>query len=369
MADALGTLCNRKDKYIRRYAGWIIEYGRQFGVDPFLLGALVYRQSRCKPGQDSRGQRVGLTRINLPAHRPMIRGGKYIYWVLADDKWNRDELDVSRFEFNLRSLRRSEVNIYYAAAILSIYGEQCQHLDAAVRSVAHRHHVSHFHWGDRVLGSLFEDLVLEDRRRLLRLYSDETPPPIASYRGIPLHSPLDGVPRKISSRYNDRRDHGRRHRGVDFHSTHGEVVRAAADGFVLFAGVDHPNRGASNIKPSRSGHVRRSRMGRGGIFVIIHHDKGFSTGYFHLARFTVQTGAWVKGGQIIGYVGRTGIKESPSHLHFEMRRYRRCFNPERYLRPYLVPREVKVKRRRRRSVTKRRVRSRGKRVAQAPPAS
>ena len=78
-------------------------------------------------------------------------------------------------------------------------------------------------------------------------------------------------------------------------------------------------------------------MGRGGLFVIIRHGKGFDSGYFHLARFTVTHRQQVKGGQLIGYVGRTGIKESPAHLHFELRYQKRRFNPFHHLRPYLLP--------------------------------
>jgi hypothetical protein len=192
-------------------------------------------------------------------------------------------------------------------------------------------------WGDRVLGARFEDRVLRARRLLLDDYSGAEPKARASYRGMPLFSPLDGVPLKVSSGFYDIRGRRRRHRGVDFVSEHGEPVRAVADGLVFFAGVDVPRRGARVVSPARSGHVRRSRMGRGGLFVLIQHDKGFASGYFHLARYTVSARQQVKGGQLIGYVGRTGIKESPAHLHFELRYQKRRFNPFHHLRPYLLP--------------------------------
>jgi Peptidase family M23 len=340
LGGALRRLCGRglKQATAQRYAGWMIEQGKHFGVDPFLIGAVIFHQSRCRLGKPrKRGHGEGLARIHAATHRRQLHEGRYRYWTLEQGAWKPRELDVSRFALTARGLRKGEASIYFTAALLSIYKQQCANLDAAVRSEPHRHPVSHFLWGDRVLGARFEDRVLRVRRLLLDDYTGTTPKARASYRGMPLFSPLDGVPLKVSSGFYDRRDRRRRHRGVDFVSVHGEPVRAVADGVVFFAGVDVPRRGARIVSPARSGRVRRSSMGRGGLFVLIQHGKGFASGYFHLASYTVAARQQVKGGQLIGYVGRTGIKESPAHLHFELRYQKRRFNPFHHLRPYLLP--------------------------------
>jgi hypothetical protein len=345
LAAALAQLCRRlPEDRARRYAAWMIEHARRFEVDPFLVAAVIYRRGRCRPGTGKDG--VGLARIRVETHAPMIEEGRYRYWTLEQGAWRQHELDVSRFPFERTSLLRPEANIYFTAALLSVYSRQCRDLDAVIRSVRHRHPVSHLYWGDRVLGALFEDWVLQARRRLLRLYHDRMPPSLASFRGIPLYSPLDGAPRVVSSPFNVRRDHGRRHRGIDFFSTYGEPVRAVADGVVVFAGLDHPRTGPRELGPAASRRAPRRAMGRGGLFVIIDHGKQVRSGYFHLAHYTVGRGAKITAGQVIGYVGRTGIKETRSHLHFELRLRRRTINPTPHFLPYLL-RKGKPDRRRR----------------------
>jgi len=367
LAGALRRLCGRglKAATAQQYAGWMIEHGKHFDVDPFLVGAVIFHQSRCRMGKPrKRGHGEGLARIHVATHQRQLSDGRYRYWTLEEGTWRPRELDVSSFKLSARSLRKPEANIYFIAALLSIYKRQCAGLDAAVRSEPHRHHVSHFLWGDRVLGARFEDRVLRARRLLLDDYTGAAPVARANYRGMPLFSPLDGLPLKVSSGFYDRRDRRRRHRGVDFVSVHGEPVRAVSDGVVFFAGVDVPRRGARIVSPAGSGRVRRARMGRGGLFVLIQHDKGFASGYFHLARYTVAHKEKVKGGQLIGYVGRTGIKESPAHLHFELRYQKRRFNPFHHLRPYLLPptghTEIRKDKPDKKSKTRRKRRSKGK---------
>ena len=137
----------------------------------------------------------------------------------------------------------------------------------------------------------------------------------------------------------------RRHNGVDFVSTYGEPVRAAADGTVVFAGA-HVRGGGWLLPPERARKVR-SRSMISGLFVTLRHGRGVRTRYFHLSGYTVRTGQYVKAGQIIGWVGRTGIKQSAPHLHFEIHHWGRRLNPAYYLRPYLLPPHGKGLRRRR----------------------
>ena len=321
-----------------RLAGWVHEYAQLFDVDPFVVAALIYRQSRCRSTSAGQTKGIGLGRIVAETHRALIHARTYHYHLLVDGAWRERELDLSRFDLDRRALSGVEANVYFTAALLSVYKRQCPSLDATVRGVKHRHHVSHFHWGDRVLGTRFEDEVLRARRRLLWYYADVTPEPAVVFHDVPISCPLDGAPRVISSPWRDLRPGGRRHGGVDFYSTWGEPVRAVADGEVLFAGVASRGGGAWNVAPKRSRHVGRKRMGIGGLFVILTHGAELQSGYFHLSRFTVAAGEKVKAGQIIGHVGRTGIKESPPHLHFELRLNERRINPEPRLRAYLVPR-------------------------------
>jgi murein DD-endopeptidase MepM/ murein hydrolase activator NlpD len=116
-----------------------------------------------------------------------------------------------------------------------------------------------------------------------------------------LRTPVDFA--RISSRYTNRRLHPvlntvRAHRGVDYAAARGTPVRATGDGKIEFAG----NKG-----------------GYGRVLIIRHHGSQ-STLYAHLNGFAknIRSGARVAQGQIIGYVGSTGLASGP-HLHYEFR--------------------------------------------------
>ncbi len=330
--EAFGELCHTK-----RAPSWarrIHQDAVHFGVDPFLVGATIYRQNRCR-WRSRQGPSRKQAQITYNAHRRLIHDGGYRYYLLQDNEWRPQRLRVEAFPFSSRAMLRPESHIYFTSALLSVYSRQCRALDTVVRSKIHRSPVSHLYWGDRVLGTRFEDEVLRARRRLLANYS-KSQGPVMRYRGVSLLSPLDGPPRVIGSPFRARREGGRRHGGVDFFSTYGEPVRAVADGQVIFAGVAPPGRGVKNIRPRYSRSVSSSKMGRGGLFVIVDHPGGLRTGYYHLSRYTVARGTPIKAGQLLGFVGRSGIKESPSHLHFELRLHRRRINPEPRFRAILV---------------------------------
>ena len=124
-----------------------------------------------------------------------------------------------------------------------------------------------------------------------------------------LKYPVDFV--KITSVYTDARFHPvlkrpRPHRGVDFAAPVGTPVRAVANGQVTFAG----------------------RNGRYGNQVEIGHDNPYSSSYSHLRRIAtgVRVGDWVRRGQVIGYVGRSGMATGP-HLHFMLFKDGQYINP------------------------------------------
>ena len=114
--------------------------------------------------------------------------------------------------------------------------------------------------------------------------------------------PLDYV--RITSTFAPNRYHpilqrSRPHLGTDFGASAGTPVRATGAGTVSFASV--------------SG-------GYGNLVKIRHHD-GYETRYAHLRAFAsgVRAGRRVQQGEIIGYVGATGLATAP-HLHYEFRR-------------------------------------------------
>jgi len=107
----------------------------------------------------------------------------------------------------------------------------------------------------------------------------------------------------VNSRFNPNRRHPvlnriRAHKGVDYAAPTGTPVKAAGEGRVLFAG----------------------RRGGYGNVVELSHANGITTLYGHLSRFAkgVRAGKRVSQGDVIGYVGMTGLATGP-HLHYEYR--------------------------------------------------
>ncbi len=127
-------------------------------------------------------------------------------------------------------------------------------------------------------------------------------------RGL-MRTPVDGA--RMSSGFGMRLHpilgYSRLHKGVDFSAGTGTPIMAAADGTIVFAGV---NRGYGN-------HTR------------IRHANGIETSYSHMSRFAknARTGAKVSQGQVIGYVGSTGLSTGP-HLHYEVYMRGKAVNPQ-----------------------------------------
>jgi murein DD-endopeptidase MepM/ murein hydrolase activator NlpD len=98
--------------------------------------------------------------------------------------------------------------------------------------------------------------------------------------------------------------YSRLHKGVDFGAPYGAPIYAATDGIVVFAG----------------------RHGGHGNYIRLNHNGGMATGYAHMSRFAVGMGSRVRQGQVIGYVGSTGLSTGP-HLHYELYRGGVAINP------------------------------------------
>jgi murein DD-endopeptidase MepM/ murein hydrolase activator NlpD len=165
---------------------------------------------------------------------------------------------------------------------------------------------------------------------------------MAQYIGVPIVAPLEATPRVATSGPGDDRSGGaRRHAGLDIAGMLGEPVRAIADGTVIFAGINSPNKSRmSGIPPEKIARYKHRRMGVGGIYVCIEHTpepKRVVSCYMHLGGYTVAEKDHVLAGQVIGELGRTGVKVSPPHLHLEVRIGDRHTNPVRTLGDLVIP--------------------------------
>jgi len=117
--------------------------------------------------------------------------------------------------------------------------------------------------------------------------------------------------RRISSRFTNSRFHPilrtwRSHRGVDYAADAGTEIMATSDGVVIHRGFDNSY----------------------GNSVQIRHPNGFVTRYAHMRGFRsgIVVGSRVRQGDVIGYVGSTGLATGP-HLHYEMLRGGRHIDP------------------------------------------
>lgn len=357
-AAALSELCVSMARgRDQRYAGWILQYAREFGVDPFLLGALVYREGRCNPDKAELGG-IGLTLIVPSMYQSAFRDRAYHYRVEVNGQWQDRALALPKFVFGEIRLREAEANLYFAAALLSMWQAQHATIDAHFVQVPHRHYVSHWVWGDRVTSDRAEDRILTDRRRLLEYYGARTVPAPIARQGMQWGPPLDGAPRVVSSGLGHTREGGdREHRGIDVESEFGEPVRAVAGGRVVFSGVDLPGHRHNEIlPPAEVNAYDRRALGNGGRYVCIRHDRDnaepLRTCYMHLETVEVAAGDTVALGQRIGSVGRTGMLRSSPHLHLEILDDKNLYDGLEVLRGHLIgepidPDAPRKKRRRR----------------------
>lgn len=120
-----------------------------------------------------------------------------------------------------------------------------------------------------------------------------------SMRKAFLRAPVDFT--RVSSNFNPNRLHPilkkrRPHQGVDYAARSGTPIMAAGDGRVLSAGP----------------------KGGYGKTVVLQHGSNVTTLYSHMSRIATRAGRRVRQGDIIGYVGMTGLATAP-HLHYEYR--------------------------------------------------
>jgi hypothetical protein len=320
--QAIGAICPpMPDDRLEKYAAGISKEAAHFDIDPFLLGALVYDRSKCRPKTPDKSTLYGLTRIDIDMHAPHIRNGRYKYFLLEGNSWTEKRLELPEFPFNKWKAAKWNSNFYWSAAILSVFKKQCADLDEAFHGPPHRHYVGHWFYGDKVRGIEPEDRVLTARRRLLNYYHGIVPAAVGTLKGVPLVSPLDGVPRLMIDFMGNRRGKksGPGHQGIDISGHVGEPLRAVADGRVVFAGVDVPGEGSKQLTPTQAKNLSKIKTGAGGLYVAINHGGGFRSYYMHMDSIAVKDWTEVTAGQLIGGLGKSGTAAAGPHLHLEFR--------------------------------------------------
>ncbi len=109
------------------------------------------------------------------------------------------------------------------------------------------------------------------------------------------------------------------HNGMDFTAPTGTPIYATGDGKVTKVGLG-------------SGY---------GKMVIIEHGFGYKTYYAHMSKYEARVGQNVKRGEIIGYVGNTGLSSGP-HLHYEVWKNGVVLNPVNFYHNDLTPEEYDI---------------------------
>lgn len=146
-------------------------------------------------------------------------------------------------------------------------------------------------------GKILTAVRYKDHNGMFNYYSPEG----KSMQKAFLSAPVDYA--RISSHFNSHRKHPvlnriRAHKGVDYAARTGTPVKSAGNGIISF----------------------RGRKGGYGNVMIVKHGDHYETLYAHLSNFKkgLEDGDRVKQGEVIGYVGQTGLATGP-HLHYEFR--------------------------------------------------
>ena len=156
-------------------------------------------------------------------------------------------------------------------------------------------------------------------------FSEYFTPDGKSVRKAFLRTPVNFT--HISSRFDLHRKHPilnriRAHKGVDYAAPVGTPIKATGEGKVVFKGTN----------------------GGFGRMIKIQHGQTYTTVYAHMSRYAmhIHSGSHVRQGQIIGYVGMTGLATGP-HLHYEFRVNGVHRNPLTVKLPDAAPINVKYK--------------------------
>jgi murein DD-endopeptidase MepM/ murein hydrolase activator NlpD len=107
------------------------------------------------------------------------------------------------------------------------------------------------------------------------------------------------------------------------------------------AGMDFTANTGTKIYATGDGVVSKAEYGSGyGNYVVINHGYGYNTLYGHMEKIVARIGQKVKRGELIGYVGNTGLSAGP-HVHYEVHKNGEPINPVNYYYNDLTPAEYK----------------------------
>jgi len=154
---------------------------------------------------------------------------------------------------------------------------------------------------DRVARADVELLKWTDGKQMIWINGDG----VGGEQSQGMRMPVNGrVTSGFGSRFHPILGYVRMHAGLDLAAAYGSPIAAAADGRIVSSGWS----------------------GGYGNLVRIAHAGGIQTMYGHMSRIVARSGEMVRQGQIIGYVGSTGLSTGP-HLHYEVLKNGRPVNP------------------------------------------
>ena len=154
---------------------------------------------------------------------------------------------------------------------------------------------------DRVARADVELLKWTDGKQMVWINGDG----VGGEQSQGMRMPVNGrVTSGFGSRFHPILGYRRMHAGLDLAASYGSPIAAAADGRVVSSGWS----------------------GGYGNLVKIAHAGGIQTMYGHMSRIVAHSGEMVRQGQIIGYVGSTGLSTGP-HLHYEVLKNGSPVNP------------------------------------------
>jgi hypothetical protein len=154
---------------------------------------------------------------------------------------------------------------------------------------------------DRVARADVELMKWTDGKHIIWVNGDGVGGEQQAAMGLPVHGRVSSP---FGERFHPILGYVRMHKGVDLAAPAGTPIVAAADGKVVEAGW-------------RGGY---------GEQVQIAHASGLETSYGHMSRIAAHIGQVVRKGEVIGWVGSTGLSTGP-HVHFEVTRNGRPVNP------------------------------------------
>ena len=154
---------------------------------------------------------------------------------------------------------------------------------------------------DRVARADLELLKWTDGKQTVWLNADG----VGGEQSTTMRLPVSGrVTSGFGNRFHPILGYARMHQGVDLAASYGAPIAAAGPGKVVAAGW----------------------AGGYGREVVIAHGGGIQTRYGHMSRLAAYPGEMVRQGQVIGYVGSSGLSTGP-HVHYEVLKNGRPVNP------------------------------------------